>query len=219
MTPPIGMKTVFTADLSQLDARKQFHFPDPTAWRLGKADGKPVLEQYRDFKHTTYKPPYRSPFTYCLLNTPAVGDFVLEVEGQNTHADAPHRDMVFIWGWQSPTRFYYSHVATKADAVAHTLLVVDDAPRVKLPTASGTTGVDWGRSVWRTVRVMRTLADGRMSVYFEDMAKAVQTATDKRFGYGRVGFGTFDDTCRVRAVRLWASETVERPAPVFSNGG
>lgn len=218
MNPPAGMKRVFEADLSRPDALKQFHFPDPAVWRLGQADGRPVLEQYRDFKQTRYKPTHRSPFTYCLLAAPAVGDFVLEVEGQNTHRDDPHRDMVFVWGWQSATRFYYAHVATKTDAVAHTVLVVDDAPRVKLPTAAGTPGVDWGRDVWRTVRVTRTLADGTMRVFFDDPAKPVLSATDKRFGHGRVGFGTFDDTCRVRAVRLWATETVERPAPTFPSG-
>jgi hypothetical protein len=213
------MKLVFEADLSRPDALKQFHFPDPAVWRMGSFDGKPVLEQFRDYRQTTYKPPHRSPFTYCLLAAPAVGDFVLEVEGQNTHADAPHRDVVFVWGWQSATKFYYAHVATKADAVAHTMLVVDEAPRVKLPTAAGSQGADWGRDVWRTVRVTRTFADGKMSVYFEDMAKPVLTATDKRFGVGRVGFGTFDDTCRVRAVRLWASDTADRLAPVFPRGG
>ncbi len=218
MNPPAGMKLVFEADFTKPDALKQFAFPDPAVWRLAKADGAPVLEQYRDYKQTTYKPPHRSPFTYCVVNGPGVGDFVLDVEGQNTHKDDPHRDMVFVWGWQSATRFYYAHVATKTDAVAHTILVVDDAPRVKLPTAAGNPGVDWGRDVWRTVRVARTLADGKMSVFFEDMTKPVLTATDKRYGVGRVGFGTFDDTCRVRAVRLWAAETVERPAATFPKG-
>jgi hypothetical protein len=32
------------------------------------------------------------------------------------------------------------------------------------------------------------------------------TATDKTFGWGYVGFGTFDDTGRVSNVKIWAPE-------------
>ena len=212
---PAGYKLVFEEDFTRPESLRRFAFPDPAVWRRTDVCGRPVLEQFRDFKQTSYKPPHRSPFTYCLLAGPAVGDFVLEVEGQNTYKDYAHRDMVLVWGWQSAGKFYYTHVATKADAVAHTILVVDDAPRVKLPTAAGTAGVDWGRDVYRTLRATRTHADGKMSVFFEDLSTPVLTATDKRFGVGRVGFGTFDDTCRVRAVRLWAADTHDRPAPVF----
>jgi hypothetical protein len=39
------------------------------------------------------------------------------------------------------------------------------------------------------------------------MTKPIMTAQDKTFDWGLVGFGSFDDTGRVRAMRLWANET------------
>ena len=36
-------------------------------------------------------------------------------------------------------------------------------------------------------------ADGTIEIYFDDMKKPVMTASDKTFGAGRVGIGSFDD--------------------------
>jgi hypothetical protein len=43
------------------------------------------------------------------------------------------------------------------------------------------------------VKVERTIADGSMKVYFDDMKKPYMTAKDKTFTWGQVGIGTFDD--------------------------
>jgi hypothetical protein len=41
---------------------------------------------------------------------------------------------------------------------------------------------------------VRRIEDGAIEVYFDDLTTPVMTATDKRFSWGRVGIGSFDDT-------------------------
>jgi hypothetical protein len=51
----------------------------------------------------------------------------------------------------------------------------------------------WGDG-WHNVRIVRTVADGAIAVYFDDMAKPIMRAEDKTFTWGRIGVGSFDDT-------------------------
>ena len=39
------------------------------------------------------------------------------------------------------------------------------------------------------------------------MKKPIMRAIDKTFDWGRIGFGSFDDTGRVRNIRLYAPES------------
>jgi len=179
-------------------------------------NGKRFLEQ---FKNADYKPPHRSPTNFCLVAGTKVGDFVMDVEGQQTSKEYGHRDMVFVFGYQGPARYYYAHIATKGDDNANQVFVVNDAPRTKI-TKSGNAGNDWGGpDVWKTVRIERKVADGTIKVYFDDLSKPVMQAEDKTFGAGWVGFGTFDDTCRVRSVKVHAP-TAEKTldGPPFAKG-
>jgi hypothetical protein len=51
--------------------------------------------------------------------------------------------------------------------------------------------------------VVRSVADGTIEVYFDDMKKPVMTATDRTFLWGRVGVGSFDDTGNWADVKVW----------------
>ncbi len=210
---PAGYTLLYSQDFSKPDAIKDFAFPDPSAWRMASADGRPVLEQFRDAK---YAPPHRSPVNFCLVNKLKFADFVMDVECQETAKEYDHRDMVFVFGYQGPAKFYYAHVASKTDDHANNVFLVNDAPRTKISTATNK-GNDWGDKdrTWRTVRVERKASDGTVKVYFGDPTKPVMEAKDKTFGAGWVGFGTFDDTCRVRSVKVWAPSAEKSAPPPF----
>jgi hypothetical protein len=97
------------------------------------------------------------------------------------------------------------HLGNQADDHANQIFIVNDAPRVKISLTS-TSGTNWTDN-WHTVRVVRKPADGTIEIYFDDMAKPVMTAKDKTFVHGRIGVGTFDDTCEwddivVRGVKV-----------------
>ena len=93
--------------------------------------------------------------------------------------------------------------------------IVHDAPRTKISTAANA-GNDWGTDAWRTVRVERKPTDGTVRVYFDDLTKPVMEASDKTFGTGWVGFGTFDDTCRIRKATVWAPAAEGGAKPAFA---
>jgi hypothetical protein len=139
-----------------------------------------------------YEPKYRSPFSYALLKDVKVTDFELTLRCQETHVDAgPHRDLCIFWGYQDPTHFYYAHLGAKADPHACQIFIVNDAPRTMI-TVDQAKGTPWTED-WHNVKVERTVADGSMKVYFDDMKKPYMTANDKTFTWGQIGIGTFDD--------------------------
>ena len=120
--------------------------------------------------------------------------------------DPRHRDLCVVFGYQSPTRFYYVHLASTPDDRAHGVFLVDDADRVNI-TKTRNEGMRWG-DVWHRVRVRRQVEDGTVEVFVDDFAAPAITAKDTTLGSGRVGFGSFDDCGAFDAVRLYGRRGV-----------
>jgi hypothetical protein len=154
--------------------------PDPakSVWKIIET-GPKGNHAFRCTGISKYVPKYRSPFSFALLKDVKVTDFELTLRCQETHVDAgPHRDLCIFWGYQDPTHFYYAHLGAKADPHACQIFIVNDAPRTE---------------GWHKVKVERSVSDGSMKVYFDDMQKPYMTAKDQTFTWGQVGIGTFDD--------------------------
>jgi hypothetical protein len=206
---PADHKLQYQADFAKPETFKEFVFTDAKAWRLSHEDGIDALEL---FGVSDYKPKHRSPLNIALLNGIAFGDVIIEVEVCSTVPVSPNQDMVFVYGYQSPTRFYYSHLATKYDGKAHhNCFIVNDADRAPIgKDVSG--GVNWGTGVWHTVRIERKASAGTTRVFFDDMSTPVMRAEDKTFGSGMVGVGSFDDKGKIRALRVYSPGVVDRKA-------
>ncbi len=200
---PADYKLAYSQDFSNPDSIKDFTFTDPEAWKITSADGKSALELTKQSK---YKPPFRSPVNIARLAGKKFGDVIIEAECQQTGREYGHRDMIFVYGYQSPSQFYYTHIATAADDHAHNCFIVNNAPRVKF-AKSTTKGVDWGLNVWRKVRIERKASDGTVRVFFENMKEPIMVAEDKTFGPGEIGFGSFDDTGKITNIRVYAPAT------------
>jgi hypothetical protein len=207
---PAGFKLVFEEDFDSADALQQFDFSDRNAWRWteqGHSGG--ALEQFQQSKYETK---HRSPFNMALISTLRVGDFVMEADLLQTSKEYGHRDMCMYFGFQSPTLFYYTHLATSPDPNAHNIFVVNEAPRKSFAPIPEK-GIDWGDD-WKHVRLERLGDDIR--VYFVDMDKPVLTASHSQFKSGHVGFGTFDDTGKVDNIRVWARDAEQVSGRLFS---
>jgi hypothetical protein len=174
---------------------------DPKAWKVIAQGDKQVFSQFQQSK---YKPRHRSPLNIALLKDVRVGDFVLEAKLQTTARDYPHRDMCLFFGHQDPDHFYYVHLGQRTDDHANQIFLVNGADRTKISTKT-TKGTPWDDK-WHHVKIVRTVADGQIAVYFDDMKTPVMTATDKTFAWGRVGIGSFDDTGNWDDVRLYGEE-------------
>ncbi len=196
---PAGYRLLYQQDFTDASARKDFVFSDPTAWRVTQTAGRAGLELVQPSKYT---PRVRSPFNLALIAGKRLGDFVLEADLLQTGREYGHRDMCLFFGAKDPANFYYVHLASAADEHAHNVFLVNDEPRVKIAKQT-TAGVNWGDGVWHKVRLERTLADGAIRVFFDDLSQPIMVANDRHFDFGLIGFGSFDDTGKVTGIRIW----------------
>ena len=171
---------------------------DPNAWKVVAEDGNHV---YAQVQRSQYEPPVRSPYNMARVKDLKVSDFVLQARMKQTSREYGHRDMCLFFGYQDPAHFYYVHIATKADAHANSIFLVNGEPRVSI-AQERTEGTDWATG-YHDVRIVRNVATGAIEVYFGDMDKPIMKTVDTTFGAGQVGFGTFDDTGNIDDVIVW----------------
>ena len=212
---PTDYKLVYEQKFNDADALKGFRFTDPSAWRLSQSNDVAALELTKQSK---YSPVVRSPVNIALIADKLFGDFVLEADLIQTGREYGHRDMCLFFGFQSPTNFYYAHIATAADKNAHNIFVVNNAPRTNIAKET-TKGVDWGLGVWHKVRLERNVSAGTVKVFFDDMSKPIMTTEDKTLGSGQIGFGSFDDTGMVDNIRIWAPAVETKQTGFFQSAG
>ena len=170
---------------------------DPDAWRVQSDQGSNVLSLYKD---SNYFPPHRSPHNIALINNISVGDFTLTARVRSTIQPYNHQDVTLFFGYQDPANFYYAHLGKTTDDRANQIFIVDDAPRTKISSFTND-GIPWDAE-WHDVKVERTISDGTISIFFDDMQIPVMQATDTTFTRGTVGIGSFDDTADWDNVRL-----------------
>jgi hypothetical protein len=207
---PENYKLVFEQSFDNEKSLAGFRFTQAAKWII--ADGK--SGKALEFTGISdYQPPFRSPHTIGLINDLLVADFVLEADVLQTGKEYGHRDMCIVFGFQDPSHFYYSHIATKMDDNAHQVMIVNDAPRTKISTFT-TEGVKWGEAVWHKVRVERSATKGTIRIFFDGVL--VEEALDKTFGEGYIGFGSFDDSGKIDNIRIWAPKSKRGKVRYFS---
>jgi len=191
-----GLPLAFFEDFESMAGR--WTQTDPNAWKLISTEAGHVYSLYQQSK---YEPPVRSPFNIARIRDLSVSDFVIQARMEQTGAEYGHRDMVVVFGYQDPSHFYYVHIATKSDAVANSILIVNGEPRVSI-VKERTDGTDWSTG-FHDVRVVRNAATGSIEVFYDNMEKPIMRAEDKTFLAGGIGFGSFDDTGNIDDVIVW----------------
>lgn len=211
---PAGYRLLYSQAFASADAMDAFLMTDPQAWKYAAGEGKnpPALEL---MKQSRYAPPFRSPVNIALIKDRIFGDCIIDVRCQQTGKEYGHRDMVFVFGYQSPSQYYYTHIATAADDHANQIFIVNEAPRRKISKESNK-GNQWGLNEWHRVRIERKVTDGSIKVYFDDLNKPIMIAEDKTFGAGWVGFGSFDDTGKIADIQIFGTSAEQKPAPPFA---
>lgn len=209
---PANYRLVYSQDFEGDDPLGDFQFTDPDKWQLARMDDNHALEFIGRGK---YRPKVRSPFIIGLISDYMFGDFILEADLLQTGREYPHRDMCIFFGFNSPSKFYYVHIASRTDPHSHNIFIVNDAPRTKISTKT-TKGINWGRNQWHKVRIERFISDGTIKVFFDDMDTPIMLAKDKTFQLGYIGFGSFDDSGMVDNIKIWAPKVVRKRATFFT---
>jgi hypothetical protein len=201
-----NLPLVFQDDFETGDPAARWEASEPKAWKLIELDGNKVWSQHQ---HIETKTPVRSPFNRSVAKDVFVGSCVLDVKLQSTARDYPHRSLCLFFGYQDPAHMYYVHLGQKTDDHANQIFIVNNEPRKKISTKT-TEGTKWDHE-WHHARVVRDVDNGKIEVYFDDMAEPVMNAVDQTFKWGQIGIGSFDDTGNFDKVLVYGNK-VEKPA-------
>jgi hypothetical protein len=161
---------------------------DPATWKIAERDGNQTLEITQ--RGSAYKPPVRSPGHVALVKDLEIGSFDITFKVRSTKDTGNHRDCCVFFGYQDDQHFYYLHLGAKPDPHSGQIMIVKEAPRLALTKNERLTPWD---DDWHTVRVVRDVESGTIKVYFDNLYEPHMQVTDKTFGKGRIGIGSFDD--------------------------
>lgn len=141
----------------------------------------------------------RRPAALAIFKSPDFGKVTLEAEMKSTApVDLPVRDVELIFGYQSPSRFYYVHLAGITNAVHNGIFLVNDTDRRRIDEP--TSEPQMKDAAWHRVRLERDPASGRIDIFVDGAAAPALHATDTTIPSGRIGFGSFDETGEFRHI-------------------
>lgn len=172
---------------------------DPAAWGIRRdSDGQTALGIL--VRVSDYTPPFRSPHNVALIREVQLSDVLLQFQVRSTLDTGPHRDCCVFFGYQDPANFYYVHLGARPDPNSGQIMLVRGAPR--RPLTDNRRPVAWGDR-WHAVKLRWSAETGHIAIYFDDMDEPLMQVTDKTFGGGRLGLGSFDDMNDFTDVRLY----------------
>ena len=148
--------------------------------------------------------PIRRPSALAVLQSDPLARVTVQVEMRSTAAEeVKNRDLEIIFGYESPSRFYYVHLAGITDPNHNGIFLVDNKDRRRID--DGTAPPQLKDREWHRVRLERDGASGRIEIYVDDSKQPVLKATDSTIPSGRVGLGSFDDTGEFRKLSVTGS--------------
>ena len=150
-------------------------------------------------KAGTPEGPIRRPAALIILKTPSLTNVTVEAQLRCTAAeDVLRRDMQIVFGYESPTRFYYVHLSGFSDDVHNGVFLVNGADRKRID--GGKTPPVLKDQQWHAFRLERNGVSGAIRVFADGASSPAFDLTDTTIRAGRVGFGSFDDTGEIRGV-------------------
>lgn len=162
------------------------------------------------------RPGARRPFEYAVLTAgPEFGSVQIDAEVRlDTPVTVSNRDVIIVFGYRSDTELYYAHLSQDNTIYPHNgIFVVNNADRLRIDDQwDGTVGAPPAVTdeEFHAVRVTHCAETGEIAVYVDGAETPLMTATDSTFDSGRIGFGSFDNVGRLRA--LTATGTAVEPA-------
>jgi len=103
--------------------------------------------------------PIRRPAALAIFRDRVLTDFELQVDVRSTAPpDLAVRDVLLIFGYQSPTQFYYVHLAGTTDPVHNGIFLVNNADRRRLDDAIAPARLM--DQAWHRIRLERQSARG-----------------------------------------------------------
>lgn len=179
-----------------LQHRDQWQLEDPAAWEWqGTGDATTLVLK----KPSQFKPKVRRPFNLAWFGGAEWDSFTLTCEARLDVFNSGNNDVCIAFGGQGESQFYYAHLGETADAVHLHLHIVNQADRKPITTKRAQS-LPWQPDHWHPIKLVRDASSGSMKLWFED--QLVLEGSDKTFGKGRIGLGSFDDLGAFRNVSV-----------------
>lgn len=145
--------------------------------------------------------PIRRPSALAVLQSDPLVRATVDVEMRSTAPeDVKNRDLEIIFGYESPSRFYYVHLAGITDPNHNGIFLVDNKDRRRID--DGTASPQLKDREWHRVRLERDGSSGRIDIFVDGSKLPVLKASDTTIAAGRVGLGSFDDTGEFRKLSV-----------------
>lgn len=177
-------------DLGAPDALTRFTLDGSGTWEV--KDRMLVLA-----KAGTPGGPIRRPSALAVLQSEPLVRATVQVEMRSTAPEeVKNRDLEIIFGYESPRRFYYVHLAGITDANHNGIFLVDNKDRRRID--DGTAAPQLKDREWHRVRLERDGDSGRIEVFVDGSEQPALQAMNTAIRAGRVGVGSFDDTGEFR---------------------
>ncbi len=186
---PGAPRGVLFEDEFETDPFPRWEPATEAAWAWEKSGHSKVFELV---KNVPLRESVRAPFNRNFAKDVVVGDFQFDVDLRSTTRDYPNQSLCLFFGYQDPSHMYYVHFGRQTSDTSNQVFIVNGKDRTPIATKT-TSGTAWD-DAWHHARIVRTVEDGAIKVYFDDMENPVMTATDTTFGQGQIGIGSFDDT-------------------------
>ena len=211
---PDGYKLLLDESFASAGSLAAILAGNPADWTHG-TDGGGYL-QYGGVGYTPPDPPGAEVWTsFALVSAMKFGSFVLEVElMQRSPGTAPQIDMCIAFGITSEAQYYQAHIAQGHTDRWHNIHIINNAPRRAI-TKTDNGGIMWGVNTWHKFRLVRDVATGDIAVFMDAnlTTMPILTTTDTTFTEGYVGFGTHQDSGRIRNLKVWGRSATALPAP------
>ena len=187
-------------------------------WTFNAADGGALA--FNGAGYTAPAPVNESLSSFGIIASAKLSSFVLDVELAQMNPDQaqPHRDLCIVFNATDHKHFLYAHIAQTHDERSHNIHLINNAPRQPI-TDMDNGGIQWGTAgTWHKVRLVRDAISGAISVFWDGKLDApILTANSTAFTSGYLGFGTFQDSGKVRNLKVWAKAAESVAAQGFFN--
>ncbi|MEE6286965.1 Ig-like domain repeat protein [Georgenia sp. MJ173] len=214
--PPLAPSCSFAEPVTDLMAAENWAPRTPDKWEL--PGDQIILAEAGDNPDDGI----RRPFEYALLDDETFGSVQMEAE---VRLDAPasvnNRDIILVFGHQSDTEYYYAHLSQDNTIYAHNgIYKVNNADRERIDDQyDGAIGAPPAITdeEWHDVRLVHCADTGEIAVWVDGLDRPLMTATDTTFTGGSIGFGSFDNTGRMRDLAVSVPAEVEVPLPTTTS--
>lgn len=170
--------------------------PVASDWKIDRTDGVEVL---RLVEHRGPLPGPRRPIQFALMDVADYGLLTFEADVKPLGGS-----LLIVFAYRDEAHFNYAHLSVDPGAkqpVHNGIFHVYGGERVRISSEQGPAAFA-ASTRWYHVRLMHDALAGTVRVTVDGEAVPALDAVDRSLGWGKAGFGSFDETGEFKNVKI-----------------